>query len=128
MYMADDPANSPELADWIRQRCKNHYEPFVRESVGMIEYCLDLDVRIPERYGWRYAEPETIKKQVESATSPSEINAIFWLDQLRNVEAYSTMSFWRGIELVKSSIRGLNLNEIVSPAVLTRSAIELACC
>src|SRR5262249_19025008 len=51
---------------------------------------------------------------------------IFWLDQIRNVEAYSTMSFWRGIELVKPSITCLNNREIISAAVLTRSAIELA--
>jgi hypothetical protein len=103
--MTDNLDNFPQLAQWIKEHCAKHKEPFVRESVAMIEYAFALDIRIPEKYGWRYANVESIKKQIGDASSPKEINRIFWQDQARNVEAYSTMSFWRGIELVKSAIK-----------------------
>lgn len=126
--VAGNIANFPQIAEWIRERCSNYQEPFIRESVNMIEYCFDLDTHIPERYGWRFSDVECIRRQINSASSPKEINRIFWTDQARNVEAYSMMSFWRGVELVKSATRCLNVKEIISPAVLARSAIELACC
>lgn len=125
--MADNLSNFPQLAEWIKKRCANHEEPFVRESVTMIEYCFELDTQIPERYGWRYSDIASIKAQVENIKTPEDFNSVYWQDQMRNVEAYSMMSFWRGIELVKSAIRCLNVKEVISPAVLTRSAIEVAC-
>jgi hypothetical protein len=125
--MTDNLENFPRLANWIKEHCAKHKEPFVRESIAMIEYALDLDIQIPEKYGWRYSDVDSIKKQIGSVSSHEEINRIFWQDQARNVEAYSTMSFWRGIELVKTAIRSLNNREVISPAVLARSALELAC-
>lgn len=125
--MKNNISNFPQLAEWIKERCANHQEPFVRDSAAMIKYCFDLDINIPTEYGWRRSDVENIKYQVEKATTPGIINKIFWLDQLKNIEAYSIISFWRGVELVKSAIRCLNVKEIISSAVLTRSAIELSC-
>ena len=116
----------PKYADWITKYCDKNPHPFVKDSGEMIAYCFELDEQIPKEYKWRYSDEDSLKLQIKSAKSPKEINKIFWSDQAHNVEAYSVMTFWRGVELLKSAIRSLNVNEIIPPAILSRSLLELA--
>ena len=99
----------------------------MRDSWKMIGYCFQLDQKIPDEYGWRYSTEESLKRQVEGVSDITTINRIYWTDQARNVEAYSMTTFWRGVELLKPAIRSLNCHEIVTPAVLSRSLLELSC-
>ena len=82
---------------------------------------------MPARYGWRFSSEIALKQQITGIKDPAELNRIYWTDQARNIEAYATMTFWRGIELLKPAIRSLNIHEIVAPAVLARSLLELSC-
>ena len=93
----------------------------------MLAYCFELDQMLPEKYGWRFSDVESFKKQARETKSPKDLNKVYWLDQARNIEAYSTMTFWRGVELIKPAIRSLNIHEIITPAVLVRSLLELSC-
>ncbi len=93
----------------------------------MIDYCFQLDQKLPDVYGWIFSSEESLKRQIEGASSPEAINHIYWTDQARNVEAYSITTFWRGIELIKPAVRSLNVHEIITPAVLSRSLLELSC-
>lgn len=65
--------------------------------------------------------------QIEGMSRSEDFNRVYWTDQARNVEAYSTTTFWRGMELLKPAIRSLNVREIITPAVLARSFLELSC-
>jgi hypothetical protein len=47
-------------------------------------------------------------------------------NQSRNVEAYGLLSYWRGLELLETTVRSLNLKQVISGAVLARSTLELA--
>jgi hypothetical protein len=125
--MAEHLEGFPQLAKWINDRCANHNDPVVRDSGSMLEYCFALDLKISDTYGWRFSDEDSLRVQLSSTMSAKERNRLYWVDQMRNVEAYSIMSFWRGVELLKSAIRCLNVREVISPSVLTRSAIEIAC-
>ena len=81
----------------------------------MIAYCFELDVIMPDRYGWRFSSEESFSKQIDGVRDPQSLNKIYWTDMARNVEAYSTMTFWRGLELLKPAIRSLNIREIITP-------------
>ena len=116
----------PKYAEWISEYCNNSSHPFIRDSGKMIAYCFELDENLPKEYKWRYSDEDSIKRQIQCAKTTKEINKIFWLDQAHNVEAYSVMTFWRGVELLKSAIRSLNVHEVIPPAVLSRSLLELA--
>lgn len=125
--MSNNVASFPQLADWINEYCKTHSDPFVRDSSKMIQYCFELDLQFPEKYGWRFTDIDAYKRQVEAAKhQPNESNKMYWTDQARNIEAYSMMTFWRGVELLKPAIRSLNLHEVIAPAVLARSLMELS--
>lgn len=113
-------------SDWLRKYCRDHEDPFVRESESMVEHCLGLDKKIPDEYGWKFSSKETIEKQVSGVASCQEANSIFWKDQARNIEAYALMTYWRGVELVKSCLSGLNQREVIAPAISARSLLELS--
>ena len=125
--MSGDLETFPALADWITDYCSQHTDPFIRDSGRMIAYCFELDAIMPDRYGWRFSSEESFSKQIDGVRDPRSLNKIYWTDMARNVEAYSTMTFWRGLELLKPAIRSLNIREIITPAVLARSLIELCC-
>ncbi len=125
--MSGDIETFPTFADWITDCCSHHPDPFIRDSDRMIAYCFELDATMPDRYGWRFASEESIRKQLEGVRDTQAINRVYWTDLARNVEAYSTTTFWRGLELLKPAIRSLNMQEIITPAVLARSLLELSC-
>ncbi len=112
--------------NWLRKYCKNHKDPFVRESEAMIRHCLDLDEKVPNEYGWKFSSKESLEKQISEVTSHQEVNSIFWKDQARNVEAYALMTYWRGVELIKSCLSGINEREMIAPAISARSLLELS--
>jgi len=93
----------------------------------MIAYSFELDAIMPDRYGWRFSSEESFSKKIDGIRDPRSLNKIYWTDMALNVEAYSTMTFWRGLELLKPAIRSLNIREIITPAVLARSLMELSC-
>lgn len=125
--MSKKVASFPQLTGWINEYCKTHSDPFVRDSSKMIQYCFKLDLQLPEKYGWRFTDIDAYKRQVEAAKHQSdELNKTYWTDQARNIEAYSMMTFWRGVELLKPAIRSLNIHEVIAPAVLARSLMELS--
>lgn len=92
----------------------------------MVMHCLDLDEKVPNEYGWKFSSKESIEKQVSGVASCQEENSIFWEDQARNIEAYALMTYWRGVELIKSCISGINGREVIAPAICARSLLELS--
>ena len=113
-------------SDWLCMYCKDHEDPFVRESESMIRNCLDLDEKVPNEYGWKFSSKESLEKQLSEVVSYQEVNSIFWEDQARNVEAYALMTYWRGVELIKSCLSGINGREVIAPAISARSLLELS--
>lgn len=111
---------------WIRRIAEASSNPCVRDSESMISYCIDGSHALPSEYGWRYSDESTIMSLLEGAESAAEVNRIYWTDELRNVEAYAVMSYWRGTELLESSLRSLNWGELVAAAAVGRSLLELA--
>jgi len=117
----------PAYAGWLREYCAAHAHPFIRDSSKMIDYCFEVDRNLPDNYHWRFSSEESLKIQVKGVSSSMDLNRIYWTDQARNIEAYSMTTFWRGVELLKPAIRGLNIREITGPAVLARSLLEIGC-
>jgi hypothetical protein len=125
--MSNKTKTFPVYSEWLTNHCKNHEDVFVRDSWKMIDYCFQLDQKIPNKYAWRFSSDGALKQQLVGIKNPSKLNQIYWTDQARNIEAYSITTFWRGIELLKPAIRSLNIHEVVTPAVLARSLLELSC-
>ncbi len=123
---ANKTISFPQYADWLKEYAEKSPHPFAKDSSKMISYCFELDKEIPNIYGWRFSTEDALRKQLEHLKSPKDINSVYWKDQARNAEAYSMMTYWRGVELLKAAIRSLNIHEVVPGAVLTRSLLELA--
>lgn len=112
--------------DWLYEFCMVHEDPVLNYAEKMVRHCLSINDKIPNEYDWKFSSKESIKKQLYSATGTRQYNKIYWEDQVRNVEAYSIMTLWRGIELIESCLRGLNSKEVIAPATSARSLLELA--
>jgi hypothetical protein len=114
------------FSDWLTDYCNDHIDPFVKSSEDMVRHCLDIDDEIPNEYGWKFSSKDALEKQLSKATGNGQINKIFWEDQARNIEAYSMMTLWRGIELITSCLRSMNNKEVIAPAIAARSLLELS--
>jgi len=113
-------------ASWINDYCSNSSHPLIKDSGKMMNICLELERQIPNEYHWKYSNVESFKAQMVGIKGSKAINELYWKDQLRNLEAYSIMSYWRAIELLKPAVRCLNVHDVVSAAVLSRSLLELS--
>jgi len=111
---------------WLRALAKNSNNSFVRNSENTIQQLFELDRSLPSRYGWLATSVEALGKQLEGAKSGEEVNKIYWQDMAHNIEAYEVMVLWRGTELMTAALHSLNPHEILAPAVLSRSLLELA--
>lgn len=114
-----------QFSPWLAQFATASNDPIVRSSAEMVKYCLDFEKQMPTEYGWRFTELDTFREVSRELKTPEDLNEFYWGDMSRNLEAYSITVFWRGIEILKPLIRSLNLKEIITPAVLSRSLLEL---
>lgn len=124
--MPDDVISLSRLSNNVLSICAASQEPLVHTAPEWISGYFDLEQSLPKEYGWRFSSEEAIKKQVGGIRSSIEINRIYWTDQARNTEAYSLMTMWRGSDLMKSAIRSINVGELITSAVLSRSLLELS--
>ena len=111
---------------WLSEYCDAHNDPLVNASEEMVRSLLEIDGKMPAEYGWRFSSEEALKNQLSEAADCRDLNSIFWEDQVRNIEAYSIMTLWRGAELAKSCLNGINEKEVISPAISARSLLELS--
>lgn len=112
--------------NWLKEYCNEHSNFFVRDSENIISNCLKLDATLPNEYRWKFSDLESITKQAAEAGSQRELNRVYWTDQARNIEAYSMMTWWRGIELIRSCLNSINEREVIVPAIAARSLLELS--
>ncbi|WP_155987042.1 hypothetical protein [Thioalkalivibrio sp. ALE11] len=118
---------NPKYRSWLKEYCDDHGDHMIRASEEMVLYLLEIDRKLPNEYGWRFSSEDALRKQLnEAANNYRERNSIFWEDQARNVEAYSVMTLWRGAELARACLNGVNEKEVIAPAVLGRSLLELS--
>lgn len=123
----------PRFARWLKNLSKSSKHPFVRDSEKMVQYFFKLEEKLPKKYGWRVTSVEAFKKRlsriadevtsIESAYDA--LNCHYWHDMARNLEAYGLMTYWRSKELLRSAIKLLNEKEILAPAIISRSLLEL---
>ena len=113
---------SEEMSDF----CRRSNNEFTRLTPQWVAGCFELDGDIPDQYGWRMSDVASLQHQIEGLKDYRQINRVYWEDQARNVEAYAAMTFWRGNEILKAAIRSLNIGEVVTPAILVRSLLELS--
>ncbi len=116
------PRLSKEIADF----CRRSNNGLTRLTPDWVAGCFELDGTMPNNYGWRMSDVASLKRQIKGVKDHRKINQIYWVDQARNVEAYAVMTFWRGNEILKAAIRSLNVGEVVTPAILVRSLLELS--
>lgn len=124
--MSAELISYPKLSDRLTAFCEASADFMVRSAPQWILGYFELDQKLPSKYGWRFTDDDAFRRQSSGLEGSDNINRVFWTDQARNVEAYSVMTMWRSSELLKPAIHSLNVGEIITPAVLARSLVELS--
>lgn len=112
--------------DWLKLYCNEHSNPLVKDSERILKDFLSMDVELPNEYKWKFSDLVSIKKQIRTVSSAKELNKVFWTDQVNNIEAYTMMTWWRGVELIRSCLKSINAKEVIVPAIAARSLLELS--
>lgn len=97
----------------------------MRDCWNIISYLLEMNRQLPNCHDWRFHNSDAFEERVRSARDATQLNQIYWSDQARNLEAYSCMVMWRGVELLAPAVASLNARQTVAAAVLSRPFLEL---
>ena len=125
-----------QFADWLRELASSSNHPFVQNSERMVQYFFELENKLPSTFSWCYMSKDDFKKYCSQLTEKirrsteakeivDELNRAYWHDMAHNIEAYSFLTFFRAAEELESAIKLLNQRYILSPAIVSRSLLEL---
>lgn len=114
--------------DWLRSTTHGSSSDYVLQHCEeWAQGLLDLADRLPPDYGWRVTTPRSLKQELRKAQSSADsMNAVYWTDVFRSVEAYGVLSVWRGTELLRAAVPLLNDHQVLAPAVISRALLELS--
>ncbi len=116
----------PSLSQHLLEFCAAHEDAYVSSAPQWILDFIGLAGTLPERHAWSLSDVNAFKRQLANVRSSIEFNRLFWNDQAGNIDAYAIISAWRGVELLNAAIRALNIGDLLAPAVLARSLLELS--
>lgn len=116
----------PRLATWLLSSASSSPNTVVRSVNSFLDKAFSLERVLPDPYVWLFHEQDTLDEAVRNAKTPDTLNAVLWENVGRNCEAFQITSTLKGLEVLKATIRSLNLREFVSSAVLARGALEHA--
>jgi|YelNatPaOPRAMG01_1025707.scaffolds.fasta_scaffold06056_7 hypothetical protein len=111
---------------WLGQLTGRSPNPLVKSSKMNIRRLLELDTVVPQKYVWKYITTNAFNEELKRAETIEEANRLYWHDVAQNLEVYNALVVWRSAELLRATIDLLNSGEVLVPAILGRSAIELA--
>lgn len=120
----------PPIPEELLRALKQSTDPFLRSASGNIAALNEFVAKFPARYGWNFKTAEALKAEI-GLLKPNDryigaVNALYWRDTAANCEAYTVMSVWRMVELIRSAVWALAREELVCAALLARSALESA--
>ena len=116
--------------NWLRKLSDDSAHPFVRDCEFLVQYFLELYNQMPTEYGWRVYTVESFREAMqklkEIKKTADDMNQLYWHDMAGNIEAYGVMMVWRAGEIINHVIKSLNSKDILTPAILSRSLLEIA--
>jgi hypothetical protein len=92
----------------------------------MLDMAFSIERVLPDPYVWLFHEQDTLDEAIRDAKTSGTLNAVLWENVGRNTEAFQITSALKGLEVLKATIRSLNVREFVSSAILARGALEHA--
>jgi hypothetical protein len=124
----------PLLPTWVGGLASQSENPFIRQAEEGIALLVDLDRSLPSEHSFALTTGSDMERLIDELRlkqgrdpTPMEINQVYWLDFADTIEAYSTLTVWRGAEILHGALRTLYERSILSSAVLARALLELAC-
>jgi hypothetical protein len=111
---------------WLGQLTRRSPNSLVKSSKMNIQRLLELNTVVPQKYVWKYITTSAFNEELKRAETIEEANRLYWHDVAQNMEVYNTLVVWRSAELLRAALDLLNSREVLAPAILGRSMIELA--
>ncbi len=112
--------------DWLHKLIAKSVHSFVRDSESLLENFYEIYNELPFEYKWKVYSVKDFNKAMRSHSTSDGMNRLYWHDMASNIEAYGVMTIWRAGEIINSVIKSLNSGDILVPATLSRSLLEIA--
>jgi hypothetical protein len=116
----------PQLADWLVSYARSSSDQIVTAVDRALHSVFTIEHALPKPYQWHLRDQTNLDTAMMRAKDSRELNLILWENVARNIEAFQVTYSLKGIELLKSAVRSLNLREYVPSAVLARASVEHA--
>lgn len=119
---------SPMLDPGFLAKYAEEDDPFTSNAGGVIGRFYQWIDHIPNEFVWHYQTADDFRARVHEITSasPRDFNRLWWSDMLGQCQAFSMLSAWRTLDLVKSTIWAIRRNELLTAATVARAALETA--
>jgi len=118
-----------EFSPYLKTLARESVTPLARESEAAVRDLADLVSSLPANYRWRMTPSDTFLEEtqrlVRIGASAAQLNALYWRDMARSMEAYNLHTVWRTHELVVGTLELLERHQFIGPAVMARALVEL---
>jgi len=120
----------PKISDVSKGKVDGGESKYASCVNSSIQQFNELAEKFPSDYEWVRISDEGFKKYANdiSTSKPkdaaSQINKLYWLDLLGQLEALMVMNCWRAADLARSTVNAINRSEVGVAAILSRSTLE----
>jgi hypothetical protein len=109
----------------LRALAATSKNPVIRDSEALLNEYLTLHEDGKSEYGWLGLSDEAFAEKGYNNPTVESLNALYWNDFARTLEAYLVVTRWRALELVQGTIGAITMKQVLTPAILCRSLLEL---
>lgn len=114
-------------ADFVAKYAKED-DPFTSNAAQAVKAFYRWLGGLPDEHVWHYQTADDfaarIREAMSAGASPRDINRLWWRDMLHQCQAFSLLSTWRALDLVKNTIWAIRRRELLTAATVARAAIE----
>ena len=118
--------NHAYLNSAVRTLASKCSHPFARNCAEMLDVFFEFETEVPKSYDWKFTSSKSLMEKLATIKNNDEWNRIYWRDFAETLQAFSVLSFYRQMGIIRPAIRALNTSEFLAGAVLARSALELS--
>lgn len=114
----------PDLQPWVLKFISDSEDGIVKQLPGVLKGFEMIRQRLPAEYRWKLMEDEAFEKQ--AIKGGDHVNQVYWYHMARQIEAFDVLAVLRSHELLIGAVSLVNSKQVLAPAVLARSLLEIA--
>ena len=97
--------NHAYLNSAVRVLASKCGHPFAHDCAGMLDTFFELEAQVPKSYQWKFTSAESLAEKLSAIQNNEEWNRVYWRDFTESLQAFSILSFYRQLGIIRPAIR-----------------------